>query len=327
MNWISRISPRHDPDCYRARRHVRVDGHDAQACLDRHDDRSGCVRPTQYRQCGLLPSKWGAILSYPARGDHPHLTTLASWPIRDSHRCCREQRNHGDRAIHLGGDVVSLVAPVVELRAAQAARITAAINELGRQTWQISHQQAVGDRDSTMRLFSVALGGDYARVRAEVRLVGQGANAQQTARTSQTATKCMTFAPGRSTAPALTVTCCSGCREGHGAECLYRLIKSANTPQLASVSDQSQSHPVTWRLGPKRAESRNRDQRREVFARQHHRPDRRRPAFLQSRSVPPQVAERLVVLRFFDEVINRLPQSSFTDGLRAQVSAKLGTAQ
>ena len=79
-------------------------------------------------------------------------------------------------------DVKSLVIPVVDVRAAQSARVTyVAINELGTSTWQIGYQQAIGQRDSLVRMFTVALGGEYARVRAEVRLEGQGANAQQVA--------------------------------------------------------------------------------------------------------------------------------------------------
>ncbi|MFM7762609.1 MAG: SufB/SufD family protein, partial [Acidimicrobiaceae bacterium] len=76
----------------------------------------------------------------------------------------------------------SLIVPVIDVRAAQSARVTyVAINELGTATWQIGYQQAVGQRDSTMQMFTVALGGDYARMRAEVRLEGQGASAQQVA--------------------------------------------------------------------------------------------------------------------------------------------------
>ena len=79
-------------------------------------------------------------------------------------------------------DVSSLIAPVVEIRAAQSARVTyIAINELGNKTWKIAHQQSLGERDSTTRLFTVALGGDYARVRTEARLVGIGATTQQVA--------------------------------------------------------------------------------------------------------------------------------------------------
>ena len=47
--------------------------------------------------------------------------------------------------------------------------------------WQIGHQQAVGDADSTTTLATVALGGHYARVRTEARLAGRGGSTRQVA--------------------------------------------------------------------------------------------------------------------------------------------------
>jgi Fe-S cluster assembly protein SufD len=46
---------------------------------------------------------------------------------------------------------------------------------------------------------------------------------------------------------------------------------------------------------------------------------------LESRGVPPEIAERLVVFGFFDEVIERLPASDFVAGIREKVIAKLGS--
>jgi Fe-S cluster assembly protein SufD len=45
--------------------------------------------------------------------------------------------------------------------------------------------------------------------------------------------------------------------------------------------------------------------------------------YLESRGVPPTVAERLIVLGFFDEVLDQLPAPELVPGLRAQVVAKL----
>jgi Fe-S cluster assembly protein SufD len=45
--------------------------------------------------------------------------------------------------------------------------------------------------------------------------------------------------------------------------------------------------------------------------------------YLESRGVQPEVAERLVVLGFFDEVISQLPSAELAADLRARVSAKL----
>ena len=45
--------------------------------------------------------------------------------------------------------------------------------------------------------------------------------------------------------------------------------------------------------------------------------------YLESRGVPPTVAERLIVLGFFDEVLDQLPAPDLVPGLRRQVRAKL----
>jgi len=45
--------------------------------------------------------------------------------------------------------------------------------------------------------------------------------------------------------------------------------------------------------------------------------------YLESRGIPPEVAERLVVLGFFDEVLEQLPVGPLASELRARVGAKL----
>jgi Fe-S cluster assembly protein SufD len=45
--------------------------------------------------------------------------------------------------------------------------------------------------------------------------------------------------------------------------------------------------------------------------------------YLESRGIPPETAERLVVLGFFDEVLSQLPAAASTARLRQQVAAKL----
>ena len=45
--------------------------------------------------------------------------------------------------------------------------------------------------------------------------------------------------------------------------------------------------------------------------------------YLESRGVPPEVAERLVVLGFFDEVLDRLPDGDIVDEVRERVARKL----
>jgi len=45
--------------------------------------------------------------------------------------------------------------------------------------------------------------------------------------------------------------------------------------------------------------------------------------YLESRGIPPEIAERLVVLGFFDEVLEQLPVGPLAAQLREQVGAKL----
>ena len=57
----------------------------------------------------------------------------------------------------------------------------AIVNLLANTVWSLAHQQATGERDSSTLLATVALGGDYARVRTDARVVGQGATTRQVA--------------------------------------------------------------------------------------------------------------------------------------------------
>jgi Fe-S cluster assembly protein SufD len=49
--------------------------------------------------------------------------------------------------------------------------------------------------------------------------------------------------------------------------------------------------------------------------------------YLESRGIPPEEAERLVVLGFFDDVFERLPVGALTSGLRRSVVEKLEHAR
>jgi Fe-S cluster assembly protein SufD len=48
--------------------------------------------------------------------------------------------------------------------------------------------------------------------------------------------------------------------------------------------------------------------------------------YLESRGVPPAVAERLIVLGFFSEVLDRLPMQSLVASIRAALAGRLQAA-
>jgi len=48
--------------------------------------------------------------------------------------------------------------------------------------------------------------------------------------------------------------------------------------------------------------------------------------YLESRGIPPEIGDRLVVLGFFDEVLDQLPVGAFAGELRERISKKLHPA-
>ena len=224
----------------------------------------------------------------------------------------------------------SVCVPRVEVRAAQSARVRyLGVNLLATTTWSLGHQLAIGERDSTTMLATVALGGDYARVRTEARCVGQGASTRQVA---------LYFADGEQmhdfrtlqdhAAPKTTSDLLfKGAVQDHAKSVYTGLIKvrhdakgteafqtnrnltlsegawAESVPNLdIETNDVKCSHAST--VGPIDEEQR---------------------FYLESRGIPPEVAERLVVLGFFDEVLHQLPVGPLASELRDRVAAKLAT--
>jgi Fe-S cluster assembly protein SufD len=223
---------------------------------------------------------------------------------------------------------ISLTVPRLDLRAGQAARVKyLAINELGSHTWMIGRQRALGQRDSNVTLASVSLGGDYARVRTDARAGGQGASTRQIAlyfadgsqmhdfrtlqdHTAPKTTSDLLFKGAvKDTARSVYTGLIRIGREARGTAAFQTnrnltLSEGAwaeSVPNLEiETNDVRCSHAST--VGPIDAEQR---------------------FYLESRGVRPAAAERLIVLGFFDEVIEQLPVRALAAGLRAKVQAKL----
>lgn len=227
--------------------------------------------------------------------------------------------------------VTGIVFPVLRVRAEQAARVKyLSVNELGSKVWQIANQQSIGERDSSTLLSTVALGGDYARVRTHAQLVGQGASTRQVA---------LYFADGHQT---------------HDFRTTQEHIAPKTSSDLlfkGAVNDVSRSvYTGLIKIGPEArgtvAYQTNRNLTLSDGAWAESVPnleiltndvkcshastvgpiDEEQRFYLESRGIQPDIAERLVVLGFFDEVLAQLPVGSHADELRSRISAKLHTA-
>ncbi|HVE95104.1 MAG TPA: Fe-S cluster assembly protein SufD [Acidimicrobiales bacterium] len=225
-------------------------------------------------------------------------------------------------------DVEALVAPVVELHAAANATLRhQSIQDHGPRVWQIGMTGARIEQDARVVAATVALGGAYARIRTDSKVVGQNGRADLLAAYFGGADQIHDFrtlqdhhAP-RTTSEllfkgAVTDTARSVysglIRIRHGAVGTAAFQTNRNlvlgdgahadsVPNLEiEENDVKCSHASA--VGPV---------------------DEDQLYYLEARGVPTDVAERLIVLGFFDDVIDRMPVKELRDLLRLAVATKL----
>lgn len=224
--------------------------------------------------------------------------------------------------------VRSLVCPVLEVRASAGATVNyVGINQLGLRTWMIGHQQTAGYRDSNTRLNTVALGGDYARVRAEARLVESGANAQQLALYFASGTQMHDFRTlQRHEAPRTYSDLLFKGAIGGSARSVYtgliRIEKNAAKSEAFQTNRNLTLGAGAWAESVPNLEIETNEVKCS-HASTVGSIDEDQRFYLESRGVPPEVAERLVVFGFFKDVLERLPRRIDTSDLEAQIAEKL----
>ena len=224
--------------------------------------------------------------------------------------------------------VASLCVPRLEVSAAQAARVKyLGINMLGTSTWQLGHQRSVGSRDSSTLLATVALGGDYARVRTEARLDGQGGTTRQIALYYADGDQMHDFRTMQDHAAPRTNSdlLFKGAVQDRARSVYTGLIKIRNDAK-GSVAFQTNRN-LTLSEGAWAESVPNLDIETNDVKCSHASTvgpiDEEQRFYLESRGIRPEIAERLVVLGFFDEVLDQLPVGPLASELRAQVSSKL----
>jgi Fe-S cluster assembly protein SufD len=226
-------------------------------------------------------------------------------------------------------DVDAFVAPIVELQVGNAAHLHwLGVQDLGRRVWQVGYHLSRIGRDASLAAANVVLGGDYARVRTDSRLVGQGGTSNLLA---------VYFGEGD---------------QMHD----FRTLQDHNAPRTTSdllfkgaVEDRAQSvysGLIRVRKGAA-GTSAFQTNRNLVLSEGAHADsvpnleieendvrcshasavgpiDEDQRYYLESRGVPTDVAERLILLGFFDEVLTRMPVPELLELLRGAVATKLG---
>ena len=227
----------------------------------------------------------------------------------------------------------SFVSPVVEVQAAQAANVRyVGVQDLGPEAWSTGHLLLNPGRDATTNAWVAALGGKFARLYFDAQLDGQAGAADvagvyfgeddqvhdfrslQDHRASRTASNLLLKGAVVDEAHAVYT---GMIRVHEGAKATESFLANRNlvlsdgafvdsVPNLEIVNEndiKSCGHAAA--TGPVDEEH--------VF-------------YLESRGVPTDVAQRLIVFGFFDDVIRAIPVEGVRDPLRAAISRKLAKA-
>lgn len=227
-------------------------------------------------------------------------------------------------------DVACLSVPVVELHAAAASNLRhLTVQDLGTEAWQIAEVACTAGRDATVAASTVALGGAYARQRTAAVLREQGGTVDLAA---------VYFSDGDQQHDFRTLQDHLGPRTtshllfkgavGGRAHSVYTGM--IRVRQGASQADAFLANRNLVLAEGARVDSvpnleiiNENDIRNCGHASATGPIDEEHRFYLESRGVPADVAERLIVLGFFDDVIARTPVPPLRPLLRAAVARKL----
>jgi Fe-S cluster assembly protein SufD len=205
------------------------------------------------------------------------------------------------------------------------------VQEHGPQTWHVGLQRAHVARDATIRTSAVALGGDYARLRSEALLAGAGAESDQLAVYFGDGEQMLDFRTLQDHDAPNTRSdlLFKGAVEDNARSVYSGLVRLRPPARKAIASQTNRNLVLTEGAG---AESIPNLEIEANDVRCSHAStvgpiDDEQLYYLESRGIPPEEAERLVVLGFFDDVFERLPVGALTSGLRRSVVDKLEHAR
>jgi len=224
--------------------------------------------------------------------------------------------------------IAAFADPVVELDVAAAARLRYLnVQDLGPRVWQVAYQASRVARDATLQSAVIALGGDYARVRTDSTITGRGATSNLTA---------VYFADGDTmhdfrtlqdhAGPASTSDLLFKGAVQDRAQAVYsgliRVRKDAPGTNAFQTNRNLVLSEGAGAMSVPNLEIENNDVRCS-HATAVGPIDEDQLYYLESRGVPPGAAERLIVLGFFGEVLDRLPLPQLVASVKAAVAQKV----
>ena len=221
-----------------------------------------------------------------------------------------------------------LVDAVVELLVGDNARLRyLSVQEHGPKTWQVALQRAHVGRDASLHSSAVALGGDYARLRSESLLRGDNAESDLTAVYFGDHTQMLDFRTLQDHDAPNTRSdlLFKGAVEDQAHSVYSGLIRLRPDARKAVANQTNRNLVLTEGAG---ADSIPNLEIEANDVKCSHASavgpiDEDQLYYLESRGVRPEDAERLIVLGFFDDVLERLPVPTLVRALRRTVVEKV----
>ena len=230
--------------------------------------------------------------------------------------------------LYTSSDASIFAAPVVEIQVGAGARLGyLSIQELGRRTTAVASTAAVVAGQAHLNMGLVAVGGSYARLRTDCSLAGRGSTGDISAMYFADRSQVHDFrtfqnhdAPDTNSNLLFVGAVDDDARSIYSG--LIRVSPQARGTDAVQTNRILKLSENVWAESVPNLEIENNDVRC-AHATSVGPLDEAQRFYLESRGVPPDVAERLIVEGYFGEVARRLPMQELAEALGGLVSAKL----
>jgi Fe-S cluster assembly protein SufD len=232
---------------------------------------------------------------------------------------------------HFVSEGAALVCPVTELEVASGAELAYhSIQEFGRSVWQLGYLASRVGPAGSLRSFTAAFGCDYARLCTHSTLDGEAASSELLAAYFADGTQVQDMRTFQEHAAPRTRSSLifKGAVDDSARSVYSGLI---HIHKGARKSDAAQTNRNLVLSDGAHADSVPNLDIEENDVRCSHASavgpiDRAQRFYLESRGVPPEVAERLILLGFFDDLFARAPEPGVAAYLRGVVAERLSPA-
>ena len=222
----------------------------------------------------------------------------------------------------------ALVAAVTEISVGDAARARhVTVQELDPSTWQVATQVSRVGQSADFLAAGAALGGAYARLRTDCRLVGRGASGTLLAAYLGDGDQMLDFRTFQDHAAPDTTSelLFKGALADHSRSVYTGLIRvrpNARGTVAFQTNRNLKLSEHAWAESVPNLEIENNDVKcSHASAVGPVDPEQR--FYLESRGVPTDEAEKLIVAGFFDDVLARFPDQAVADQVRAEIAGTL----